>query len=549
MENIHILMAGLTAIILFIFGLENFSREIERISGERFRKSLARATRVPLAGVLIGAVVTAFIQSSSATSVITISLVNAGVLSFKSSIGIIFGSNIGTTVTAQLVAFKLTAYAPLIIIIGFALSLTRNRYSIFGRTIFYFGFVFFSLNLISASLQPLQNNDALIQLLTQPQNPLFAILFGCLFTAVVQSSSVTTGLAIIFTQQGILSLENAVPLIMGANIGTTATALLAVFSMDIAAKKTALAHFFFNVGGVLIFTPVLLVFGDRLREVTMDPAIALANIHLIFNVVTSLIFIVLISPFGKAVDALLGEGKMDFERLPLPVYDKDQNFNQIRENLETDGQQLLKFLQENYSTVTLSIETNYKGIYDAAEKRLEYIRFVKKEYMSYFSKIVTTVTDQQDSRELIRIINQFDYLFQIHDSICDLFETKKVMQEHFLELKSDILLLVRELASQTLGLFEDIHKCMSSDQKIDLQSQSRELQEQLDAANFKLLELLANPLRHDAGALTNFITYSQRLKDKLENFYRAKRFNGAKITPVPAAIETSEPNLPANSND
>ena len=217
------MMAGITAIVLFVFGLENFSKEIEKISGERFRKLIGNATKLPIFGVLIGAIVTAFIQSSSATSVITISLVNAGVLSFKSSVGIIFGSNIGTTITAQLVAFKLTSFAPLFIIFGFILSVVRSRYSIFGKTIFYFGFVFFSLNLISSSLQPLQNNEALIELLTRPQNPFYAILFGCVFTAIVQSSSVTTGLAIIFTQQGLLGLENAVPLIMGANIGTSSS--------------------------------------------------------------------------------------------------------------------------------------------------------------------------------------------------------------------------------------------------------------------------------------------------------------------------------------
>jgi phosphate:Na+ symporter len=210
-------------------------------------------------GVVIGAIFTAVIQSSSATSVITIGLVNAGVLSFKNSVGIIFGANIGTTVTAQLVAFKLTAFAPLFIVVGFALSLVRTRASIFGKSIFYFGFVFFSLNLISSSLQPLHNEPTLLEYLLRPQNPLLAVLAGCVFTALVQSSSVTTGLAIIFTQQGLLGLENAVPIIVGANIGTTATALIAMFNMDLAAKKTALSHFLFNVGGVLLFIPVLLL--------------------------------------------------------------------------------------------------------------------------------------------------------------------------------------------------------------------------------------------------------------------------------------------------
>jgi phosphate:Na+ symporter len=169
MDLFPVLTAGLTAVILFIFGLDHFSAEIQRISGERFRRFLGRATRIPIVGVALGALITAVIQSSSATSVITISLVNAGVLSFKNSVAIIFGSNIGTTVTAQLVAFKLTSFAPWLIIFGFVLSLMQNRLSIFGKSIFYFGFVFFALNLISNSLAPLQNNPTFVSFLLEPR--------------------------------------------------------------------------------------------------------------------------------------------------------------------------------------------------------------------------------------------------------------------------------------------------------------------------------------------------------------------------------------------
>ncbi|WP_240485088.1 Na/Pi cotransporter family protein [Aestuariibacter salexigens] len=522
MENIQILMAGMTAVILFIFGLENFSKEIERITGEHFRQSLSNATRLPIVGVIIGALVTMVIQSSSATSVIAISLVNAGVLSFKSSVGIIFGSNVGTTITAQLVAFKLTAYAPVIIIIGFFMSLVRSRSAIFGKAIFYFGFVFFSLNLISSSLAPLQSNQTLIDLLIQPQNPLLAILIGCVFTAMVQSSSVTTGLAIVFTQQGILGLENAVPLIMGANIGTTATALIAVFNMDTAAKKAALSHFLFNVGGVLLFTPALLIFGHHLSTLETDPAIALAFIHLLFNVITSILFTLAITPFTRLVDTILGEGKMDFERLSLPHYDDDTSFESIKSDLERGSGELYVFLQENYNSVTLSIETNYRGVFDAAEKRLDYINFVKKQYMHYFSKAVNAVEDKTDSHALIKLIHQFDYLFQIHDSITDLFNTKKVMNEQFIELKTDVLIVIRDLSSQTLTLFDDLRQAIQSQEAFDIRKQSKALQQHIDEANRDLLALLADPTRVDAGALTNFVTYSQRLKDKLNNYAMIK---------------------------
>ena len=511
-------MAGLTAIILFIFGLENFSSEIEKISGERFRKFLARATKIPVLGMLIGALVTAVIQSSSATSVIAVSLVNAGVLSFKNSVGIIFGANIGTTITAQLVAFELTAIAPVFIILGFALSFIRSRIAIFGKSIFYFGFVFFSLNLISSALKPLQSEPSLTNYLIQPQNPLIAILVGCLFTAAVQSSSVTTGLAIIFLQQGLLSLENAVPLVIGANIGTSATALIAMLNMDVAAKKTALSHFMFNFGGVLIALPVLLLFGDRLNGFDSKPAIVLANIHFVFNAATSLIFVILINPFTRLVNVLLGEDKMDFERLVIPTFDKQTDFETVKSELRQNLRDLLVFLQQCYSLVTLSIESNYRSIFEASSKRMEYINFLEKEYVEYFSKAVASVNHEQESRELLRMNTQFDYLFQIYDSIDDIFNTKKAMNKHYIELRSDLLLMVRELSNHTLAMFEDIRKSIVEGGQLDVTVRAGELQELLDEINRDLLPLLAQPDRRDAGTLSNFVTYSRRLEDKLVNF-------------------------------
>ena len=520
MENLQIGMAGLTAIILFIFGLENFSAEIQQISGERFRKFLTRATSIPLLGLLIGALVTAVIQSSSATSVIAVSLVNAGVLSFKNSVSVIFGANVGTTVTAQLVAFKLTAFAPVLIILGFLLSLARTRFAIFGKSIFYIGFVFFSLNLISTAMQPLHDNPALVRYLTEPHNPLFAIAVGCLFTAVVQSSSVTTGLAIIFAQQGLLSLENAVPIIMGANIGTTATVLVTIFKMDLAAKKTALSHLLFNVGGVVLFLPLFLLYGERLNEIDAAPAIALANIHLVFNLGTSLVFIMFLGPFTRLVDLLLGEGKMDFQRLDIPSIDAHSNFDELKLHLEKSLNELLRFLQENYNLVTLSIETNYRSVFDASARRIEYVDFLEQEYRGQFSRAVQHVTDEVESKQLLALITRYDYLFQIHDSIDDLFRAKLTMNKQFVELKSDVLLMVRELSSYTLALFDDINKALAAGQPVEVSDRVRDLRACLEQANRELLPLLAHPDRRDAGALSNFTTYSRRLMDKLVNFAR-----------------------------
>jgi phosphate:Na+ symporter len=520
MEALQIALAALTAVVLFIFGLEHFSREIEQIAGERFRRSLARATRVPALGALIGAAVTAIIQSSSATSVIAISLVNAGVLSFKNSVGIIFGANVGTTVTAQLVAFKLTAFAPLLILVGFAMSLVPARISIFGKSVFYFGFVFFSLNLISAALQPIQQMPEVIEYLVQPQNVFLAIFIGFLFTAMVQSSSVTTGLAIILTQQGMLGLENAVPIIMGANIGTTSTALLAVLNMDLAAKKAAFSHFLFNIGGVLLFLPVFLLYGDRLNSVDAEPAVALATVHLVFNVGTCVVFLLLINPFIRLVERLIGEGRMDFERLRLPSFDPNKSFENVERELNEDAVSLLGFLQENYNLVTLSIESNYRSVSEAAAKRIDYTDFLEREYLNYFSQVVANVKDASQSERLLAMTTRFDYLFQVEDSIEDLFSLKRTLDRQYIEIRSDVLLMVRELSSETLGLFDDIHKGMAADRPMALDAHTRSLRASMERIQRDLLVLLVHPDRTDAGALSNFVTFSRRLADKLVNFAR-----------------------------
>ncbi|MEE4190603.1 MAG: Na/Pi cotransporter family protein [Halieaceae bacterium] len=518
MEQLQLLIGGLTAIVLFIFGLEHFSAEIERVTGDRFRRLLARATRLPVFGVLLGALVTAIIQSSSATSVITISLVNAGVLSFKSSVGIIFGSNVGTTVTAQLVAFKLTEFAPLLIILGFFMSLTRSRWSLLGKPIFYIGFVFFSLNLIASSLSPLQESEALVAFLVQPQNPLLAVLAGCLFTALLQSSSVTTGLAIIFAQQGLLSLENAVPLIMGANIGTTATALLAMFNMDLAAKKTALCHFLFNVGGVALFLPVFLLFGKDLHRLGADPAIALANIHMIFNVASCLVFLALIVPFTRLVESVIGEGKMDFERIDFPSYSPDVPFPEQFQRLEDNLLQLLAFLQENYNLVTLGIESNYRSVQEAAERRIEYIAYLERDVQATFSHFLVSTADEEESRQLMNLFTRYDYLFQIEDSIEDLFNTKVTMDKQFIELRSDVMLMVREISSRTLTLFDKTYRALSEGQRPETHDASVELRSIIDAVSRELLRLLRDPRRQDVGVLSHFVTYSRRVQDKLQRF-------------------------------
>ncbi len=530
MKDFHIILAATTSIILFIFGLENFSKEIQKITGDKFRTFLGRATRIPLIGVLIGAVITAFIQSSSATSLIAISLVNAGVLSFKNSLGIIFGSNVGTTVTSQLVALKLTSIAPGFIILGFLLSLIRSRYSVFAKSLFYFGFVFFSLNLISSTLTPLQSDERLIHYLMGDQNIFLGILIGGVVTALVQSSSVTTGIVIIFTQQGLMSLNNAIPILMGANIGTTITALLSIINMDIAAKKTALAHIFFNFGGVILFLPIIYFYRGNLPLLSNDPAVALANFHLLFNVVTTIVFIILINPFAALVDRILGEGKMDFERFNLDFLKNEAEFSEIEKRLEEVLKSSYSFVEENYNLVSLSIETNFKGVYDAVKKRIAYLDFIKSELLNFFSHYISTAKNKEDIDRLMKIMAMYEYIFQIHDSVKDITNIKDSMDQNYIELKSDLLLIVRELSSKTLSFFQHMSETEGSKkEKQALKKVANSFQSDLDSYNKAILKLMSHPERVDAGIILHLITYSQRLKDKLVNYHNLLANNLLKV--------------------
>ncbi|MEM2124199.1 MAG: Na/Pi cotransporter family protein [Methanolinea sp.] len=298
---IELVFAVIPVIILFLYGIEQFSREIQQAAGEHFRSFIQKVTCTPARGVLAGTLVTAVIQSSTATTVITVGLVNAGIISFSSSLGIIIGSNIGTTVTSQLVALKLTSFAPFLIVAGFAIGIAGGKYRVLGRPLFYFGLVFFSLSLISTILEPYRYDPSLVSILAALDNPFLQIGFGFLVTTLFQSSSVTTGLVVVMAQNGLLSPGTAIPILLGANLGTPTTALLVAWRMNMPAKRVASAHFLFNFLGVLLFLPFLGPFADLVRMLGGDPAQQVANAHLIFNLVCGIVFLAALQPFASLV--------------------------------------------------------------------------------------------------------------------------------------------------------------------------------------------------------------------------------------------------------
>ncbi|MDP2871066.1 MAG: Na/Pi cotransporter family protein [Bacillota bacterium] len=304
---------------LFIYGMQFLSDALQRAAGQRFRQLLERLTSTLPKGVLVGAAVTAVIQSSSATTVMIVGLVNAGLLTLRQALGVTLGANIGTTVTAQIVAFKLTDFALAAVGIGFALSFFgRNRaLKRTGEVLFGLGLLFLGLKIMSQYLVPLIREPWAANLITAfSVNPLLGVLVGAALTAVVQSSSATTGLFIALAAEGALDLSAAVPLVFGANIGTCATALLASIGTSLGAKRAAAIHLLIKIIGVLLVLPFIRPFDSIVAHLGDDVPRQIANAHTLFNILTS----VVILPFAGAIIRLatwLLPGEVEvFERGP-----------------------------------------------------------------------------------------------------------------------------------------------------------------------------------------------------------------------------------------
>ncbi len=309
MENYQIFFSILSALILFLFGLSSFSAELRLTAGEHLKTIMSRLTINRFVAFFVGATFTAIIQSSTAVSTLAVSLVDAGILSFSGATAIMLGSYIGTTGTAWLVSLKLTGIGPIFIVVGTVIGLLPFKIRVFGKALFYFGFIFFSLDLISNSLEPLKSSVALTELLLHTNSALKGIFIGVLLTVVLQSSTVVTGLAIIFVQQSMLSPEQAIPIVLGANIGTTATALVASAKMGGIAKKAAVANTLMNTIGVIVFFPFLGPFTDLVLSLAPTPSMVVAVAHLGFNIVLVSAFLALLHPFVRLMGRMFDQKK------------------------------------------------------------------------------------------------------------------------------------------------------------------------------------------------------------------------------------------------
>jgi phosphate:Na+ symporter len=299
---------------LFLYGMEKMSEGMKKAAGSQMRSILSALTNNRVIGLIVGAFVTMVIQSSSATTVMLVSFVQAELMSFTQALAVILGADIGTTITAQLIAFKLTDYALLLIAIGVTMRMFGKTEPVknLGEVLLGFGILFYGMKVMSDAMKPLRTYPEIINLMHGLENPLLGLLVGTVFTALIQSSSAFTGIVIVLAQQGLISLQAGIPLVFGANIGTCITAGLASIGTSREAKRVALAHVVFKVGGVLLFVFWIPTFVEIIESMALrfglNPARQIANAHTIFNVSLALLFLPFTTIFAAALlKALPGE--------------------------------------------------------------------------------------------------------------------------------------------------------------------------------------------------------------------------------------------------
>ena len=463
---------------LFLYGMNSMSDALQKAAGEKMKKILEFLTKNPIMGVLAGALVTAVLQSSSATTVMVIGFVSAGLMSLPQAISVIFGANIGTTMTAQLMAFKITDYIYPIIFVGFMLYFASKKEKVknVGLVIFSFGLLFEGIDIMGSVMKPLANSPIFVELMAKVSDiPVLGVLLGAVMTLVVQSSSATIAVLQNFASQpgpdgvtSVIGLAGAIPILFGDNIGTTITALLASIGQSKNAKRTALAHSIFNITGSIVFLfliPVLAKFvqfispkGPEVEVISRQ----IANAHTTFNVVCTLVWLPLIPLMVKIVTTIVrGDDTkkvhsyepqyLDDKMIGQPIPAMYMVSNEIN-RIATSTEKMLKILKEIVSGDNKEeTKSLFKKYHDA-------IKTLQDAIVTYISKLFTggALTEVQAERVAgyLAIANNIDRIADRCGDVVNIYErigtSEKILSEQAKEELAQCVTIAEELFEQAI---------------------------------------------------------------------------------------------------
>ncbi|MFH1784633.1 MAG: Na/Pi cotransporter family protein [bacterium] len=416
---------------LFIYGIHLMGEGLQKAAGDQMRKILGALTGKPLRGLLVGAGVTALIQSSSATTVMTIGFVNAGLMTLTQAIGVIFGANVGTTITGQLIAFKLTNYALPIIGVGMAMNLfaKTKKMKHIGQFLLGFGILFLGLKVMTGVVKPFGASETARNLFVNfSKNPILGVITGMLVTFIAQSSSVTVGLVLALASVGLIDLSAAIPLILGDNIGTCITAMLASIGTSISARRAAVAHMMFNVLGTVVVLILLPYYQVLIAKTSTEIMRQCANAHTIFNVMNALIFLPFTHLFAKLIvkivpgeDVVIEAGPKYLEKhlLETPVLALEAVMKEIVRTLELT-RKMVNQAMEGFFNSDLKVLDKV----DRGEDAVDDLRLAITDYLVELMQRELTAEQSKKIPALIHVINDVERIGDHAENLKDLAERK-----------------------------------------------------------------------------------------------------------------------------
>ena len=441
--NLLMLLGGLG---LFLYGMQMMGSGLEAAAGNRMKRILERLTSNPILGVLVGAVITAVVQSSSATTVMVVGFVNSGMMTLRQAVWVIMGANIGTTITGQLIALDVGAIAPLFAFIGVVLVVFIKKQSVryYGQIIAGLGILFIGMDMMSSSMAPLRESEAFVNLLTQFSNPVLGILAGAVFTAIIQSSSASVGILQALASSGVIGLSNAVFVLFGQNIGTCITAVLASVGTSRNAKRTTIIHLMFNIFGTVLFT-VICIFSPLTDWVSSwtpgSPSAQIANMHTLFNIVTTLLLL----PFGgylaklatrilpeKPTEALENGVHQLLYIKPVDQLSAEHHvgtsaivINGVQRELARMAEMVLKNVDESFQAVLEGSPARLEQV----EETEEYIDYLNQQISRYISHIIVFETNPQDSEQISAFFKISTNLERIGDHAVNICEYTQLLEQ------------------------------------------------------------------------------------------------------------------------
>jgi phosphate:Na+ symporter len=521
MKEILIVTSG---VVLFLVGMVNLSSTVRKFIDVRIKEYIRYAVEKPLYGLLTGIISTILFQSSSASTALTVGLVSAGLISFYSSLAIILGTDIGTTLTVQFVVWHFTEVSPVFISIGGLLWLAnRSRWKIIGQTIFFFGLIFFGLGLISQAVEPLKNSPDFLNLFTKTQNPFFGIGLGIVVTGIIHASAIPISIMALLAQQDLVSLENALPVIMGANIGTTVTALLAGTVATVSGKRSALAHLIFKLIGVsicFIFMPYFLVI---LRNLSSSVAQQIVLAHFLINLAILLMFIFFLKPFAALMQRVL---RGEDETLPIwPEFLNSKYLTDSEVAIDNVQKELLReiTLTRKMFLYAVNLISNHK---EGVVRDISYIEMVVNNLRSQIVRFLWRISAHHTSTQLSKKIFAFTAIAGDIESIgnhavliADLATQKAEGKAKFTEMGKKELQEIITLVNQNLDDAMSLIEASDNEKLISVIRREDEVDIQVKEARNKHLKRFHNRLcTTEAGIIfVEILIHLERISDHCTN--------------------------------